>query len=61
MTAERPTLTQQIKAVEAAAQRYLAMAEKSVEHGDELEAVFAALEAAAETLRTLDFGRETLR
>jgi hypothetical protein len=58
---EPPTLTQQIAAVEAAARHYLSMAEKSIEHGDELEAVFAALEAAAETLRTLDFSRETLR
>jgi hypothetical protein len=61
MTAEPPTLTQQIAAVETAAQHYLALAEKSVERGDELEAVSAELEAAAETLKTLDFGRETLR
>ena len=61
MSDPAPTLTQQIAAVEAAARRYLTMAEHSVEHGDELEAVFAALEAAAETLKTLDFGRETLR
>jgi hypothetical protein len=61
MTAESPTLIQQIVAVEAAAQHYLALAERSVERGDELEAVSAALDAAAETLRTLDFGRETLR
>jgi hypothetical protein len=61
MTAQHPTLAQQIEAVEAAARRYLAMAEQSVERGDELEAVSAALEAAAETLRTLDFGRETLK
>jgi hypothetical protein len=61
MTAEPPTLTQQIAAVEIAARRFLSMAEHSVEKGDELEAVSAALDAAAETLRTLDFGRETLR
>jgi hypothetical protein len=61
MTAEPPTLTQQIAAVEIAARKYLSMAEHSVEKGDELEAVSTALDAAAETLRTLDFGRETLR
>jgi hypothetical protein len=61
MTAEPPTLTQQIAAVELAARRFLVMAEHSVEKGDELEAVSTALDAAAETLRTLDFGRETLR
>jgi hypothetical protein len=37
------------------------MAEHSVEKGDELEAVSTALDAAAETLKTLDFARETLR
>jgi len=61
MTHEPPSLAQQIEAVETAARRYLAMAEQSVERGDELEAVSTALEAAAETLRTLDFARETLR
>ena len=61
MTADPPTLTQQIVAVEAAARHYLALADKSVERGDELKAVSAALDAAAETLKTLDFGRETLR
>ena len=57
---EPPTLARQIEAVETAAQHYLAMAEKSVERGDELEAVSAALDAAAETLKTLDFAREAL-
>jgi hypothetical protein len=61
MTAQPPTLAQQIEAVETAARRYLAMAEQSTERGDELEAVSAALEAAAETLRTLDFARATLK
>ena len=61
MTAQPPTLNQQIEAVETAARRYLAMAEQSTERGDELEAVSAALEAAAETLRTLEFARETLK
>ena len=56
-----PTLTQQIAAVEAAARHYLIDGRAIDRTGDELEAVFAALEAAAETLRTLDFGRETLR
>jgi hypothetical protein len=56
-----PSLAEQIEAVETAARRYLAMAEQSIERGDELEAVSAALEAAAETLRTLDFARETLK
>ena len=60
MTAS-PTLAQQIEAVETAARRYLAMAEQSVERGDELEAISAALEAAAETLRTVDFAQETLK
>jgi hypothetical protein len=60
MTADPPTLTQQIVAVEAAARRYLALAEKSIEHSDELEAVSVALDAAAETLRTLNFAREAL-
>ena len=58
---ERYSIAVQIAAVETAARKYLAMAEQSIEHGDELEALSAALEAAAETLRTLDFGRETLR
>ena len=61
MTREPPPLRQQIEAVETAARRYLAMAEQSIERGDELEGVSAALEAAAETLRTLDFARETLK
>lgn len=61
MTDNPPTLAQQIAAVELAARKYLAMAEKSVEHGDELEAVSTALDAAAETLKTLDFAREALR
>jgi hypothetical protein len=61
MTRDPPSLGQQIEAVETAARRYLAMAEQSIERGDELEAVSAALEAAAETLRTLDFARETLK
>ena len=61
MTREPPTLAQQTDAVEAAARHYLAMAEKSVDRGDELEAVSTALEAAAETLKTLDFARETLK
>jgi hypothetical protein len=61
MTHDHPSLTQQIVAVETAARRYMAMAEKSIENGDELEAVSTALDAAAETLKTLDFSRETLR
>ena len=61
MTRDPPSLKQQIEAVDTAARRYLAMAEQSIERGDELEAVSAALEAAAETLRTLDFARETLK
>ena len=61
MTDNPPTLAQQIAAVELAARRYLAMAEHSVEKGDELEAVSTALDAAAETLKTLDFAREALR
>lgn len=60
MTDNPPTLAQQIAAVELAARRYLAMAEHSVEKGDELEAVSTALDAAAETLKTLDFSREAL-
>jgi hypothetical protein len=58
---EPPTLTQQIVAVETAARRYLVLAEDSIEQGDEFEALADALDAAAETLKTLDFGRETLR
>ena len=58
---EPPTLAEQIKAVEAAAQRYLTMAETFGRTGDELEALALTLDAAAETLKTLDFGRETLR
>jgi hypothetical protein len=61
VTRDPPTLAQQIAAVELAARKYLAMAEHSVEKGDELEAVSTALDAAAETLKTLDFARETLR
>lgn len=61
MTTDTPTLAQQIAAVELAARRYLSMSEASVEKGDELEAVSTALDAAAETLRTLSFARETLR
>jgi hypothetical protein len=61
MTAQPPTLTQQIEAVEAAARRYMAMAEQSIERGDELEAISTALEAAAATLKTLEFMRETLK
>ena len=61
MTDNPPTLAQQIAAVELAARKYLAMAEHSVEKGDELEAVSTALDAAAETLKTLDFARETLK
>ena len=60
MTAQ-PGLTAQIAAVEAAARHYLTMAEKSVERSDELEAISTALEAAAETLKTMDFARETLK
>jgi hypothetical protein len=56
-----PTLAEQIKAVEEAAQRYLMMAEHSVEKADELEALALTLDAAAATLKELDFGRETLR
>jgi hypothetical protein len=58
---EPPTLAQQIKAVDTAAQHYLALAEQAVERGDVFEALALALDAAAETLKTLDFGRETLR
>lgn len=56
-----PTLRQQIEAVETAARRYLAMSEQSVDRGDELEAIWTALEAAAETLKTLEFTREAAR
>jgi hypothetical protein len=61
MTAQPPTLTQQIEAVAAAARRYVTMAEQSIERGDELEAIATALEAAAETLKTMEFMRETLK
>jgi hypothetical protein len=61
VTRDRPSLAQQIEAVETAARRYLAMSEQSVERGDELEAISAALEAAAETLKTWQFAQETLR
>ena len=62
MTHEPPSLNQQIEAVETAARRYLAMAEQSTERGrTSIEAVSTALEAAAETLKTLDFARETLK
>jgi hypothetical protein len=60
MASQPPTLAQQIAAVELAARKYLAMAEHSVEKGDELEAVSTALDAAAETLKTLQFAREAL-
>ena len=36
MTGPPPTVTNHIAAVEAAARHYLSMAEKSIEHGDEL-------------------------
>ena len=61
MTGEPVPLSEQIKAVDTAAQHYLALAEKSVERGDELEAISAALDAAAETLKSWEFGREIAR
>ena len=60
MTADPPTIAQQIAAVETAARKYLQMAEHSVEKGDELEAISTALDAAAETLKTLQFARGAL-
>jgi hypothetical protein len=58
---ERPTIGQQAEAVEWAKHHAPEMAKRAkVRDGETIE-LYRRLEAAAETLRTLEFGREALK
>ena len=58
---ERPTISQQAEAVEWAKHHTPEMGKRAHLRDGEIIELFRRLEAAAETLRTLEFGRETLR
>ena len=58
---DAPSLTQQIWAVKWAKEHALEMGRRAKERESVIEMLLRSLEAAEETLGTLDFARETLR
>ena len=58
---DHPTLTQQIWAVKWAKEHALEMGKRSHERESVIEMLLRSLEAAEETLGTLEFIRETAR
>jgi hypothetical protein len=58
---DQPTLTQQIWAVKWAKEHALEMGTRAKERESVIEMLLRALEAAEETLGTLEFGRATLK
>ena len=57
---ERPSIAQQAEAVEWAKHHAHEMGKRAHMRDGEILELYRRLEAAAETLRTLEFGRETL-
>ena len=56
-----PTLAEQIDAIQWAQILLDAMSSAHLELGDEIDDALRGLKAAAETLKTLEFGRATLK
>jgi hypothetical protein len=61
MTDQATTLTQQIWAVKWAKEHALEMGRRAKERESVIALILRSLEAAEETLGTLEFARETLR